>query len=335
MDVLELPHHEARALLATGAPVFVLVNPPEFHGPHLSLRNDLLVATGLATDLHARLAEEHKDWPFLTAGRLDVGCDVVPGPGAVETPFRTVRRLVVDACTAAAKLGAKRVVVMTFHGGPNHNVALHAGVRALEGLGVQALAPLNLLLREMLELDPRRFSAAFAHVEDPVERQALEDELGHDFHAGFFETSMALHYAPGTVAPLHRALPPCAPVKRRPVYAGLSRVVGALGARTLARELDFAAWGTGWFALRPFPGYTGRPAHASPTAGAVFAREILDRYTACAREVFGAGRRGPRPIMSWLPGVTLGGRVGHPTVAPKDIQVEAPAPRRSPSSATA
>lgn len=323
-NVLEVAHQDARALLETGAPVFLLVNPPEFHGPHLPLRNDRLISEGIARDLHARLADEHRDWPFLVATALEVGCDVVPGPGAVETPFRTVRSLVEGAARALHRLGARRVVLMTFHGGPNHNHAIQAGVRLLERAGVQALAPLNLVTREMLSLEGQRFAAAWAHVEAPADRAALQEELRHDFHAGFFETSMTLHYAPASVSPVHRTLPPCPPVRPTRLLSWLARLARSLGSGELARELDYAAVGTGWYSIRPFPGYTGRPHLASAASGKVFAEAILDRYLVRARAVFGGTDRSPAPILGWLPAVSLGGRLGHPTVPPDQIVVAAP-----------
>lgn len=329
VNVLELPHTQARELLATGAPVFLAVNPLEYHGPHLSLRNDALIAGGIARDLHQRLAEERPEWPFLTATALEVGCDVVPGPGATETPYPTVRRLVRDACAGLAALGARRVVVMTFHGGPHHNHALQAGVRLLEGRGVQALAPLNVVLRTMLSARGADFAPAFAHVEDPAEREALARELRYDFHAGFFETSLSLHYARETVSPAYTRLPPCPPLRPRRGFLLLSRLAAACGAATLARELRYAAHGTGWYDLRPFPGYTGRPQHASPSAGAYFAGQVLDRFTAAAREVFAGRGPGPRPIMAWLPRLSLGGRVGHPRLRMDQIALE-PGPAAGP-----
>ena len=33
-QLLDLPHAKAQALLASGAPVYLLVNPVEYHGPH-------------------------------------------------------------------------------------------------------------------------------------------------------------------------------------------------------------------------------------------------------------------------------------------------------------
>lgn len=328
VPVLELPHGEARELLAGGAPVFVFVNPPEFHGPHLSLRNDALLSAGIARDLHARLAADGHGWPFLAGPTLEVGCDVVPGPGAVDTPYRTVKRLVSEACDAVASLGARRVVLMTFHGGPHHNHALHAGAKRLARRGVQVLAPLNLLLHEMLGLDdPAAFARAWAHVEDPAEREALARELQFDFHAGFFETSLSLHYAPTTVAPCYRELPPCEGVRPARGYLALAWIVERLGLATLARELRYAAHGVGWYGVRPFPGYTGRPAHASAAGGAFFAEQILARYHTAAREVFTGRAAGPAPIMAWLPRATLGGRAGHPHVPPEAIALSPRTPR--------
>lgn len=60
-------------------------------------------------------------------------------------------------------------------------------------------------------IDNSRFAPAFAHVADPDERAEMLRTLRHDFHAGFFETSVALHYAPESVSPEHRGLPPCPP----------------------------------------------------------------------------------------------------------------------------
>src|SRR5438105_3637126 len=107
---------EARRLTATGAPVYLPINPVEYHGPHLSLHNDALISRGLATDLHARLAARHPEWPFLVADDLEVGVDPCPGRGTRHTPYPIACALIREACRALAELGAERVVLMTFHG---------------------------------------------------------------------------------------------------------------------------------------------------------------------------------------------------------------------------
>src|SRR5260370_37831842 len=113
-----MPHAQARALLAAGAPVFLPVNPVEYHGPHLSLHNDGLVSRGLARDIHAVLAQSEGDWPCLVTSGLEVGVDPCPGPGTRATPFRQVRWLVLEAGRRLVERGAHRGVLVTVPAGP-------------------------------------------------------------------------------------------------------------------------------------------------------------------------------------------------------------------------
>jgi creatinine amidohydrolase len=310
-SLLDLPHRAARALAASGAPVYVSVNPLEYHGPHLSLRNDALLAEGATSDLHARLQEHHPDWPLLRGPTLEAGVGTAPGPGSKETPYGVLRRLVVAACRAVCDLGAKRVVLMTFHGHPLHSLALQAGVAHCTARGVPALGPMSLLVREQADFDPddvsrrARIAPALAHLPEP-QREELLRGLAQDFHAGFFETSLSLHWAPQSVDPAYRDLPACPTVRPARWVTWLARLAGR---GELARELRLAANGLGWLRLSPSPGYTGQPALATAQAGAVFARAIIDQWAHAATEVLD-GRAPPlRPIMGWLPAVTLGGRL--------------------------
>lgn len=307
--LLEMPHAEARAALAAGAPAFLFVNPVEFHGPHLSLHNDLLVSHGLARDLHARLRVKQPELPFLSAGDLEVGVAPTHGRGSRHTPFDTACALLREACRALAELGATRVILLTFHGAPLHSLAIEEGVRLLERQGVRAVAPFNAALQTLLELDGARYPEAFAEIPDAQERAAMQRELFLDFHAGFVETSLALHYAPETVSPSHRSLPPCPAVTPSPAFARASALAKRVGAKRLALELELAAWGTGWQHLRPFPGYTGRPHLATAGAGAAFARLLVDAFEAVVEDVFAGRARSPKPIMTWAAAATLGGRL--------------------------
>ena len=313
-QLFDLPHDEATRLLRSGAPVYLTINPVEYHGPHLSLHNDRLISLGLVRELHARLAARHPEWPLLVASDLEIGVEPCPGIGTRATRFTITRELVIDACRALVDLGASRVALMTFHGAPLHNLAIEAGVELLTEHGVRAIAPFNLVLREMLTLDSARYSGAFAHVDDASEREAMLRDLRFDFHAGFFETSMALHYAPESVSLKYRELPPCPMIVPDPPFDYAARIARRMGRAELAGELELAAVGRGWFAMRPFYGYTGRPHRASAEAGAWFARAILDRYEPLVEAVFDGRDRSPRPIMSWAAAVSFGGRLGETRV---------------------
>ena len=86
----------------------------------------------------------------------------------------------------------------------------------------------------------------------------------------------------------------------------------------MSRELSFAAAGLGWNALRPFPGYTGRPHRATPQAGAVFASEIVRRYVEGIEDVFAGRAQSPPPIMRWAARMSLGGRIVHLSIPSSD-----------------
>jgi creatinine amidohydrolase len=301
---------DVRRALAAGAPAYLPVNPIEYHGPHLSLENDHHVSVGLARDLHTALTPLHDGAPPRLAHDLGVGVDPVPGPGTIAVSMGEVARRVEGACRWLADNGAKRVVLVTFHGSPLHAVALEAGVSLLRRRGVHAFSPLNLVLEELLDVDASRYADAFSHITDPELRRAIAGGLAQDFHGGFFETSMALHYAPDTVRPCYLDVPPCPSFRASPAAVAAARIAETVGARRLAREVALVGEGLAWFALRPFPGYTGSPHLASAAAGAAFAREIVARYADVGRDVLSGRRRSPRPILGWLPVATLGGRLG-------------------------
>ena len=314
MSLLDLSHTACGEALSQGAPVFLPVNPVEYHGPHLSLHNDRLVAAGFTRDLHARLLVDHPDWPLLEVDDLEVGVDPVPGRGSRGQPLPLVSRLVRDACDALADLGARRVVLMTFHGSPRHSLALEAGVRRLVRRGVEVVNPFNALLQRMVrgsDDDDWPGMVEAAEAADP-RVAGVVGELQFDYHAGLLETSLALHYAPSSVDPLHRSLPPCPPISRvRPVRLA-ARVMGALGARQLAQDLEFAALGMGWYRLHPFPGYTGAPHLASAELGAAMATMAVDVLHEAAETVFSGRGSSPPPILPWIAPLTLGGRLATP-----------------------
>lgn len=311
VNLTALPIADARARAATGAPVFLFANPVEYHGPHLSLENDALVSRGLARDLHARLRRAHPDWPFLVTADLGMGCAVVPGPGSRPTPFLRERDQVLSACEALVSLGARRVVLMTFHGDPLHNVALQAGVRALQARGVAAISPMNALVRTMMTLAPGdgQMDEVLDTIPDAADRAAMAAQIHTDVHAGFGETSLSLHYAPRTVSPGWKDVPPCPPWPPAPALRAAALAARLAGQGTLAAEISYGALLSGWMGLRPFPGYTGRPGLASAEAGERLARLIVDGMADACLATFDRGAPPPEPVMAWLAAATLHGRV--------------------------
>jgi creatinine amidohydrolase len=309
MDVFALPHDQARRVLATGAPVFFPVNPVEYHGPHLSLLNDGVVSAGLCRDLHAALAARHPEWPFLEVPDPCVGSGTVPGPGSRPIPFHGVRGVVVETCKALVALGATRVVLMTFHGDPLHNQALQAGVDWLQAHGARGFAPMPLLMSQFLRPDASMMGAVLDGIADPSDRAVMQADLPFDFHAGFGETSLALHYAPETVSDVRLSLPPCPALVPPAPLAAVPGLARTLGRAHLADELRFGALLLAWLALRPFPAYTTRPSLANAASGKALASLIVQRYAEAAEAVLVNGAPSPRGHLPWVKHLTLGGRI--------------------------
>lgn len=320
--LLDLPHAEARRALATGAPVYLLVNPVEYHGPHLSLHNDKVIAQALAQRLHASLAPKHPSWPFLLGDDLEIGVDPCPGPGTRHTSFATATSLVVEACRALLELGARRVVFMTFHGSPLHAAALEAGVETFRARGAAAYSPFNHVLAILARMDDATPFAAAVQSVAPAHRQRLLDKIPYDFHAGFFETSVALALVPETVSATFRELPACPAIEGDARFLRLARAARRMGQTGFARECELVAGALGWNALRPFPGYTSEPALASAEAGEAFVDLILDLYRANADEVLSRGALSPPPVLSWTRTLSLDGRFeAAPKPTPADVLV--------------
>src|SRR5690242_6933886 len=95
ISLFDVPHQEARRLVSSGAPVYLTINPVEYHGPHLSLHNDRLISFGLAREVHEALAKTN-DWPFVVGADLEIGVEPCPGPGSRRTPFGVARHLVLE-----------------------------------------------------------------------------------------------------------------------------------------------------------------------------------------------------------------------------------------------
>ncbi|MFN9809910.1 MAG: creatininase family protein [Deltaproteobacteria bacterium] len=320
IPILDLPHRQARALLRGGAPVFLSVDPVEYHGPHLSLRNDHLVSTGLARRFHAAIEEARagqEPWPLLCASTLDAGVDPTPGPGSRAVAFRALSELIVGACQALADLGAQRVVLMTFHGAPLHSISLQRGVEALLRRNVRAIAPLHLLLSDVATRSPEPFAPALAHVPE-AERGPMLAALRNDFHAGFMETSFALALAPASVDPIHRALPDCPPFAPDPRLLRLAHAADRIGNRVLGAELRVVAHGLGWSKVRPFPGYTAQPRYATAASGEVFVAYAVSRAVPRILDVV-AGGPPPPPPMAWMEALTLRGRLPGLEVPPEAV----------------
>jgi len=306
IQLYDLPYAEAAAHLRAGAVAWVTVNPVEYHGPHLPLHTDRWQAEGLARDLHRALGEPGE---VLLGADLELGAEPAPGPGSRHVPYLTVKAEVLRAAEALVEMGARRIAFVTFHGAPLHNLALYEAVSALRARGIAAAAPFQTIVRLLLEERPLDFLDPSVAMLPAQVRTQVRDALRWDFHGGYFETSLMLHWAPHTVASSHRDLPACPPVNRDRRLQLAARAARALGRSDTAVEFEYAAQGVGWQQLRPQPGYTGHPHLASAEAGAWFADLVVDRALPSTLAGLAGRPVDDRPPMRWVAPLTGWGRL--------------------------
>lgn len=293
----ELPEKQLQSLFAENI-LFLFINPTEYHGPHLPLANDYVISRGLAGHLAERLIKAGLTRQFIAGPLINLGLDPTPGAGTIATSAARFDTYLSQFARKLPQIGVRRVVVMTFHGAPRHNHAIQRFIERLGAAGIRALNPLNILLSRMLTYQPGDFAAALEPIRDAKARELLSAKLGHDYHAGFFETSLTLALAPEAVDAGYTDLPDCPEIEIPAWQRAAIHGIKSLGQASAARELAFAAEAMAWLNLEPFPGYTGMPRFANRKSGEVFVKEILDLYEAAVRGVFVEGKASPPPELS-------------------------------------
>lgn len=141
------------------------------HGPHLKLKNDLLMADALA-----RRVREARD--VVIAPTIDYSFypAFLEYPGSTSLRLETARDMVVDICRSLAHYGPKRFYI------------LNTGISTLRMLPAAA---------EILKGDGIVLRYTDLHVTEAVERTMRKEEGGT--HADEIETSMMLYLAPDSV----------------------------------------------------------------------------------------------------------------------------------------
>lgn len=288
-----------RDYLDSGAPVFIHINPVEYHGPHLSLHMDALASQGFAKDLFTLLKSKNPTWDYLEMAPIEFGVDPTPGPGSQKSSFKEVRSAVLHMANTLIEIGAKKVIWMSFHGAPAHNAAIQAGVDRLSKAGIPSFNFMNVILDIMVTYDVSEIIPRMPHTSDSELKLFLAKNMSTDFHGGFFETSIALCYAPQSVSKNFKSVPDCPEFKIPWIGRIAIELARKMKSHRFERELFFGLQAIAWSKLRPFPGYTGTPRHADASTGRELANLILERAESMAVTVFERKLSPVRPILEW------------------------------------
>ncbi len=150
----------------------------EQHGPHLPLGTDAFIAEGFVARVIDRLGD---DIPALFLPVLPVGASREHGSfaGTLSAGWNDFARLLIAIGDGVAKVGIRKLVIVTAHGG---NVA------AMDSAALELRARHNMVV---VATSWYRFGAPAGVFP--------EDELSIGIHGGMVETSIMLHLRPDLV----------------------------------------------------------------------------------------------------------------------------------------
>ena len=172
-----LTTEDVRALDAPRAVAVLPVAAIESHGPHLPLSTDAAIAEGLLAALAGcPVVAEVLVLPVQQIGKSD---EHLSFPGTLTLSAETAIRAWVEIGASAARIGLRRLVIVSSHGGNSEVIGIVAReLRRRFGMLAVSTAWLRFGRPEGL------FDA---------------DEVRHGIHGGDVETSLMLHFRPDLV----------------------------------------------------------------------------------------------------------------------------------------
>jgi creatinine amidohydrolase len=204
-DVTKLSYQKITELDPARSFVLGSFSPIEVHGPHLPLGEDLFSAEAMGRGTAEKLVKKYPDWNFLFLPPCSVAADGVPRLGTIVYPAHLVRDVAYYAMLPFAEAGFARLGFSSFHGGPRHFLALEAAAEKLSHVrqGTAAISLFSAAIGRMVE-----GQLFYESVKDDPGFSLTQRDLKEDHHAGFVETSLALHLWPELVEDGWDDLPP-------------------------------------------------------------------------------------------------------------------------------
>jgi creatinine amidohydrolase/Fe(II)-dependent formamide hydrolase-like protein len=242
---------------------FMPVSPIEVHGPHLPVGTDVFIAEEVRDRLQKRLAETHPDATMINLPPLYCGSDALPVPGSLSVPAEALSEVLLAYARGLHKQGFKYLIVTDNHGGPRHNLGIaYAANQAWKKYRFYVIDPFITIYKLMGRLDPgfiKRTGLAKGTCGDDT-----------DNHAGTNETSLLMACRADYRDRDYSQIPPSLlprPKGGAAIAASVGRMLGALGGREIAQDLNHLANTLAWMAEKPFTPYMGAPALGSQAAG--------------------------------------------------------------------
>jgi creatinine amidohydrolase len=286
--ILHLERLSQRALARldpTRTLVLVVMSPVEVHGPHLPLGQDIFEAEALAVRAASRLLDGRPEWTVLKLPNIPIAADCVPAMGSIPYPPGVVEAVTEHTLEPFAARGFQRLILSSFHGGPRHVLAMERAAETVSRRhGVAAASVFSMVLARALEGD-----ILMDAVKDHPERRIDREGLLQDQHAGYMETSLALHLWPELIEAGWDTLPASVPDADAGSHLFGSADQQLSTVARLTRHMQAARaifTGTRHFLTHT---YYGHPAKATADQGRALIMHFVDLALACVEDLIDHG----------------------------------------------
>lgn len=259
--------------------IMCAMSPLEVHGPHLPIGQDLFEADALAGRALEMAAEQLLDWSFVMTPPVPVSIDAIPHTGSVNMTVSVVRDVAFSMLRPFAHRGFARLCFSAFHGSPRHICALEHAAMKLNRLhpDTAAASIFSVATKRMVEGDVF-YDAVTKRGASPLKSSQMEK----DTHAGFVETSLALHLWPQLVRPGWQDLPAATKVPEdeegRSFLMGDNQQTFMGKISAMKQRIGGIKASVGHFRQHTYSGY---PAVSSAEHG----KQIFDHLTEMCRDI--------------------------------------------------
>ncbi len=186
--------------------VFLSLSPIEEHGPHLPVGVDFFNAAFFARRSAENLVAARPELNVLLYPTLPIGANTFRFVGSVWIKIGTLKRMLLEIARSLARFKFDKIALFSAHGGPFHLLTLEEAVfLARKKFGVKMILPGSAATVKFLR------GEYLGEIEEALGRKLDEEEkkaFRHDFHAGWWETSMMLLNHPQLVKPVYKTLAP-------------------------------------------------------------------------------------------------------------------------------
>ena len=206
LEFEKLSYPEIDALPREKTLVFLAISPLEEHGPHLPVGVDFFNAGFFARRAAENLVQARPDSNVLLYPPIPIGANTFRFVGSVWIKMRTLKRMILEIVRSLARFRFDKIALFSAHGGPFHLLTLdEACFLARRKFGIKMILPGSAATVKFLR------GEYLSEIEEALGRKLEEAEkkaLPHDFHAGWWETSMMLLIYPQLVKPVYKTLEP-------------------------------------------------------------------------------------------------------------------------------